>query len=241
MPGDPVVGGAPVGDHHPVEAPVLAEDPGQQLDVLAAEGTPLSRLYAAITVDGRARRTAYSKLGQVELPQRPLVHQRVDGVAAVLLVVDREMLQRRADARWTGHPVIQAAASSDGQVADPRRSTRSCARRAAVRLMFAPGPSSTLTPSARASSPSAARPARAGSGPRSRRGPTRWESRWPVPPLIVGPVSPSCLRRPCGPSHSRMRGTPSRGYRCGVQKSRPAVNATCSARVNSASSGTPLP
>ena len=107
--------------------------------------------------------------------------------------------------------------------------------------MFTPGPSSTATCSALASSPRATptRSTNAGSQDEPRAaavgkqvaGTLTSRSRWPA--------SSACLRTPCGPSVSMTAGTStvsSRRTSVLFQKSAPVHSAAFSARVSSASS-----
>ena len=94
---DPVVDRAPVGHDDPVEAPLVAQDLREQLVVLAAERA-VDAVVGAHHRPRRAGRDRALPAREVELAQGALVDQRVDAVAAVLLVVGREVLERGGDA-----------------------------------------------------------------------------------------------------------------------------------------------
>jgi hypothetical protein len=91
--GDGAVRGEPVGHHPAVEAPLAAQDVGEEGLVLAGEG--------AVDLVVRAHHRAGARAdGRFETAQLDLVHglfvdPYVDGVAVLLLVVHREVLDGR--------------------------------------------------------------------------------------------------------------------------------------------------
>lgn len=99
------------------------------------------------------------------------------------------------------------------------------------RLMLAPGPSSTLTPSARDSTPSATptRSTSAGSQVDARVDAVGKHVAGRLAPMASSSVAVLCRRTPCGPSVRTMLGTPSAPTPCIDQKSRPASSSAFSA------------
>ena len=113
--GNPVGVGAPIGHDQPLEAPLGAQDVGEQPRVLRA-------VHAVEPVVGRhdRRRLAASHGGleraQIQLAQRRRVDDRIDHHAVGLLVVDRKVLQRGA------HPLaLHAVDPGDRQLAGEQR------------------------------------------------------------------------------------------------------------------------
>ena len=82
---------APVGDDHAVEAPLYAQDVGQQVLVLVGVGT----VHEVVGAHDHARPRVSAhdlKTGQVDFAHRTLVHNRVRRHASQLLGVNREVL-----------------------------------------------------------------------------------------------------------------------------------------------------
>ena len=92
-----VVGAAPVGDDSPVKAPGIPQDVLQQMGILVGIGA-VDQVVAGHDGLGMALGDGNLEVGQVELPQGPLVHNRVGGHAAQLLVVGGKMLGAGGDA-----------------------------------------------------------------------------------------------------------------------------------------------
>ena len=158
---DAVVDRAPVGHHEPVEAPLVAQHLGEQPVVLR-------RVGAVDLVVGAHHRPRPRLLddaleaGQVDLAQRALVDVGRDAQPVGLLVVGRVVLDRRADAlalqaldeRRAEHAGDERVLGEVLEVAPAQRE----------RLMLMPGPRTTSTPCARASSPTASPTRRTSSG-----------------------------------------------------------------------------
>ena len=91
------VAAAPVGDHHTVKAPLLPEDVGEEGLVLVGVGT-VDFIVGGHDGLGMALLHGDLKIGQVQLPQGPLIHHAVAGHAQQLLGVGGEVLGAGGDA-----------------------------------------------------------------------------------------------------------------------------------------------
>jgi hypothetical protein len=87
----------PIGDHHAVPAPLVAQDLGQQQLALGGEGA-VDLVVGAHHGLRLALADGDLEAPQVDLAQRPLAHPGIDRHPTVLLVVDREVLEGGADA-----------------------------------------------------------------------------------------------------------------------------------------------
>jgi hypothetical protein len=112
--GDPVVHGAPVGDDHTLEAPLVAQHGGQQPRVLRHVGA----VEPVVGAHHRPRlRLRHYPLegGEVDLAQRPLVDVGADPDPVGLLVVRGVVLQRGADTLAL-HTLHERGAEDAGEV-----------------------------------------------------------------------------------------------------------------------------
>ena len=110
----PVVHGAPVGDHHAVKAPLVAEYVRQQAAAVAA----IFAVHLVVRAHDRAG-TALAdgdlERRQVNLPQCALVYDAVGDEPLALLRICRIVLQAGADARAL-HPAYERGGKLSGQV-----------------------------------------------------------------------------------------------------------------------------
>lgn len=204
---DPVVHAPPVGHDNAVEPPLVPQHLCQQPVVLGRVGS----VDLAVGAHHRGGPRAGDDVlegGQVDLPQRPFVDLGTDRHALGFLVVGREVLDRRTNARRLECGDVSCAERAGRQwVLRVVLEVATAQRRA---LDVDPGPSTTPTPSARASRPIASPMAAATRG--SQLDPTataggkqvagadscrpRWSS------------VPTWKRTPCGPSVRTSDGTP---------------------------------
>jgi hypothetical protein len=111
--GHPVVHRAPVRDHQPVEAPFVAQYRAEQPPALCGIGTV--DLVVSAHHRPRVRPGDHAlEAGQIDLPERALVHLRTHRQPVRLLVVHREMLDRSAYALALD-PLDQRGAEGPGQ------------------------------------------------------------------------------------------------------------------------------
>jgi hypothetical protein len=150
--GDPTIDGAPVADHDAAVAPLAPENVSQQAPVLAGIGA-IQPVVGTHDGGGLSLSNRGFEPRQIDLPQRPLVDDCIDRHAARLLIVDRIVLERSADAF-----ALNAADVGLGQLAGQIRvfgeifKVPTTQRRA---FDVRPGPKMTATCSARHSSASA--------------------------------------------------------------------------------------
>ncbi len=100
-----VIGAAPVGHHEALEAPLIPEDLLEQMRILVS-------IHAVDPVvgghDGLGATLLHRDLkpGEIDLPQRPLVHDGIGGHAAQLLGVGGEVLGAGGHAIFLDAPDI---------------------------------------------------------------------------------------------------------------------------------------
>ena len=95
--GDAVMRRTPVGHHDAVEAPLIAQDAGEQFAVVGAEDA-VDRVVGAHH-GGRSRIADDAlELAQIDLAQRPFIDDAVADEPVVLVRVRGEVLDRRGDA-----------------------------------------------------------------------------------------------------------------------------------------------
>ena len=145
--------GAPVAHDEPLEAPLLAQDAARAARSSSAQYPPLKRLYDVITPSAPPSFTASSNGQQVELAQRALVDHRVHRVALGLRLVADEVLDGHGDVARL-HAADVRGGRAARTAAGPRRSIRSCARRAASGACSRSARAGSARRAARVSSPS---------------------------------------------------------------------------------------
>ena len=97
------VAAAPVGDHKAVKAPLVPEDLGEQVGVLVGVGA-VHFVVGGHDGLGVALLDGDLKVGEVELPQGPLVHHAVAGHAQQFLGVGGKVLGTGGDAVFLHAP-----------------------------------------------------------------------------------------------------------------------------------------
>ena len=106
---------------------------------------PLTRLYAVMIAERPAVAHGDLEREQVQLAQRALVNDGADGAALELRLVADEVLDGGEDAVRL-HPPHVGRRPDDRRAADPRSSTRSCARPAGERCRLTVGASRPRQP-----------------------------------------------------------------------------------------------
>ena len=96
-PANGVASAAPVGHHHSLVSPLITQDGGEQVASLAGHGA-VDEVIRAHHRPGVRLLDGYLEVFQVYLPCRPLAHYGIVAQSGGLLLVEGEMLYRRAHA-----------------------------------------------------------------------------------------------------------------------------------------------